>query len=464
MAGISATGIGSGLDIESLVSQLMTLEQRPLTLLNTKEASYQASLSAFGQIKSALSTLESTAKNLNSAAKFASTKASVADTTLLSATTGAFATAGSYSVDVQAIAKTQRTATSATTEYSPVAGDLTITFGSISGGIFTPGSDPTKTLSFAGGSIEALRDAINDGDLGVTASVIHNGTVNQLVLTSNGTGADQAFSIGGTIGLSYDPASTTTNADPIYGVQSAQNALISVDGIAVSRATNTIEDVIKGVTLTLTKADPGNPTTVTVSSDKTSVRSSLDALIKAYNDFNSTIKSLTAYDADTETAAALTGDATARSIQSQVRRFFGSTLTDFTGVTSLSSLGITFQSDGSLSADSAKLNAALNDSTKDVAGFFTGKDGVTGFAKGLADLLDQFTLSTGVIVSKTDGINASIKTLDKQREVISTHLTLIEARYRKQFTALDSLISSYNQTSTYLTQQLANLPKLNSNN
>lgn len=465
MAGLTASGIGSGLDIESLVSQLMSLEQRPLTQLDVKEASYQAQLSAFGQLKSSLSALQSAARGLEGTAKFSATKATVADGNLLSASSSTTASVGTYSVDVLAIAKTQRTATSGTTEFSPVAGNLTVTFGSVTGGVFTPGTGTPKSITFAGGTLEDLRDAINDGDLGVTASVVNNGTVDQLVLTGNSTGADQAFKLSGTAGLSFDPATTTTSSDPVYSVQAAQNAQVKVDGITVSRSNNTIEDVIKGVTLNLTEADPGNPTTVTVAADKSGARSSIDALIKAYNDLNSTIKALTAFDEDTKVAAALNGDATARSIQTQMRSLFGSAISGLNGLSRLSDMGISFQSDGTLLADSAKLNAALNDPTKDVAGFFAGVEGVTGFSKALSQRVDQFNLTNGAISGRTVGLKDSIDSLDKQREAINARLVTIEARYRKQFTALDSLVSSFSQTSTFLTQQLANLPslRLNSN-
>lgn len=464
MAGLTASGIGSGLDIDGLVSQLMSLEQRPLTVLATKEASYQAKLSAFGQLKAVLTTLQTAANGLKDTAKFSATKATVADASLFSASSTTSASAGSYSVQVDALAKTQRTASSAASEFVPVAGDLTITFGSVSGGVFTPGSAAPQTLTFAGGTLEELRDAINDGDLGVTASVINNGSVKQLVLTGTDTGADQAFSIGGTVGLNYDPASTTVSTDPVYGVQAAQNALIEVDGIAISRDTNTIDDVIEGVTLTLTKAAPGTPTTVTIADDKSGARSAIDAFVKAYNDLSTAIKTLTAFNADTRTAATLTGDSTARGIQSQLRNVLGESISGLTGANRLSDLGITFKDNGSLTVDSGKLDAALKDPAKNVSAFFAGSEGLTGFAAKLSERLDGFIDSDGLITGRTDGINASIKAIDKQREALSARLEQIEKRYRAQFSALDSLVASMTQTSTFLTQQLANLPTIGSNN
>ena len=464
MAGLTASGIGSGLDIDGLVGQLMTIEQRPLSLLATKEASFQAKLSAFGQLKSVLTALQTAADALKDAAKFSATKASVADATLLGVSSTTAASPGSYSVEVGALARTQRTATSATTEFAPVAGDLTITFGSVSGGVFTPGTAAPATLSFAGGTLEELRDTINGADLGVTASVINNGTVKQLVFSGEATGAKQAFSIGGTLGLSYDPASATVSSDPVYGVQAAQDAQIEVDGIAVSRATNSIDDVIEGVTLTLTKASPDNPTTVTVAADKSGARSAIDTFIKAYNDVNTAVKNLTAFNPETKTAATLNGDSTARGIQGQLRSLLGSSVAGLSGAKQLSDLGLSFKADGSLTADSAKLDAALKDPAKEVAAFFTGTDDITGFAETLSVRLDGFIDSDGLVTGRTNGINASLKSIEKQREALSVRLEQIEERYRAQFSALDSLVASMTQTSTFLTQQLANLPTIGKSN
>lgn len=464
MAGLAASGIGSGLDIESLVSQLMTVERQPLTKLATRETSFQAKLSAYGQLKSVLSSLQTAANALKDAAKFSATKATVADSGLFSATSSASASAGTHSVRVDALAKAQRTATSATAEFVPAAGDITVTFGTISGGTFNPDSGTAKTLNFAGGSLEDLRDAINDGELGVTASVINNGTVKQLVVTSTETGANQAFSLGGTVGLSYDPASVTTSSNPVYGVQAAQDASLEVDGIAVTRHTNSISDILEGVTLTLTKADSGTPTTLTIADDKSGARSAIDAFVKAYNDVNTVIKNLTAYNPDTKSASTLTGDSTARSIQSQLRTALGQGIADLPGVSRLSDLGVAFSTDGSLKVDGTKLDAALADPTKDVSAFFAGTSSVTGFAVSLSVRLDGFIDADGLIAGRTDGINASIKSLGKQRDALNLRLDQIEKRYRAQFSALDSLVASMTQTSTFLTQQLANLPSASSNN
>ncbi|MCB1901975.1 flagellar filament capping protein FliD [Cognatazoarcus halotolerans] len=464
MAGLTASGIGSGLDVNSLVSQLMTVEQRPLTALATKEASYQSKLSAFGQLKSALSTLQTAANTLKDAAKFSATRATVAGGAPFSATSTSEASAGNYSIEVQALAKEQRTATSATTEFAPAAGDLIVTFGKVDGGIFTPGTAAPKTLNFAGGTLEAFRDAINDGDLGISASIVNNGTVKQLVIKGDATGAEQAFQLSGTTGLSVDPTVAGVSSDPTYNLAGAQDAQVNVDGIIVTRSTNTLSDVLEGVTFTLNKEDVGTPYALTVADDKSSATSAINAFVKAYNDLSTTIKSLTAYDAENKQASTLTGDATARSMQSQLRNMLGGAISGLAGAARLSDIGVSFTATGGLEVNSSKLTEALSNPTLDVGTFFAGTDTVDGFATRISERIDGFIGAEGLIAGRTDGINSSIKSIDNQREQLTARLTRIEARYRAQFTALDTLLSGFTQTSNYLTQQLANLPGSSSSN
>lgn len=434
---LTANGIGSGLDINGLVSQLMAVEQRPLTALATKEASYQAKLSAFGQLKNVVSALQTAADGLDDAAKFTATKATVGADAGFTASSTSSAAAGSYSVQVTNLATVQRSATSKDATFVPTAGTLSVTI-----------DGETKTLDFTGATIEELRDAINGGDLGISATVINNGKAKQLMLSGKDTGVDKAFTA---TGLGIESS--------LYEVQAAEDAALTIDGIAVTRGSNTISDIIEGVTLTLSKETTA-AANLTVADDRTSARSAIDGFVKAYNDANKAIRDLTAFNAETRRASSLTGDSTARSIQGQLRGLVGNALSGFVGVGRLSDVGISFKTDGSLAVDGSKLDAALKDASKDVAGFFSGKEGVTGFAETVSSALDGYLSSSGLIAGRTDGINASVKVIAKQREALIARLEQVEKRYRAQFTALDSMVASMTQTSNYLTQQLANLPKI----
>jgi flagellar hook-associated protein 2 len=476
MAGITSTGLGSGLDVESIVTQLMTIESRPLSLLAAKEASYQAKLSAFGQIKSVLSSLQTATTALNDADKFAATKASSSGDGGFTVSSSAGAASGSYSVDVMQMAKIQRISTPATTSFVPADGKLTIDFGTVSevNGTNTFVDDvPARTasLDFTGSTLEELRDAINgDSTLGIKASIVNNGTQNQLVLSGTATGANMAFKLtgeNGLAGLSFDPAATPAPTDTMYSVQASQDARVKVDGIEITRGKNSISDVIEGVTLTLTKEPSGTETslvnTVTVSEDQSSAKSAIEAFVKAYNEVSSTLKSLTAYNSETSTASTLTGDSTARNISSQLRSSFSAAFNGLGNATTMSQVGISFESDGTLSFDSTKFSTALSDPDMDVSALFTGTDDVDGFATTFNARLSAYIDTDGLIASRTEGINSTISSITKQYDTLETRLTTTEARIRAEYTSLDTLISSLSQTSTYLTQQLANLPSFSSN-
>lgn len=469
MASITSSGLGSGLDVESLVSSLMAYEKRPLQLLATKEASYQAKLSAFGQIKSALSSLQTATTALNDASKFSATKATVSGKGF-TASSSSNAPAGSHSIEVFSLAKTQRIATSATSEFAPTGpGKLTISYGKIEGGSFVADADADRsaTLEFTGSTIEELRDAINaDTKLGIKASVINNGSAKQLVLTGTATGAGQAFQItgeDGLAGLAYTPGAS----GDMVTVEAAQDARLKVDGIEITRGKNTITDVIDGLTLTLTDEPEGDATSlkgsVSVAADSSSAKTAIEAFVKAYNEVSSTLKNLSAYNSETKTASTLTGDSTVRSIQSQLRNALTGMVEGLgDGASSLSQIGISFDKSGTLTIDSGKLGSALSNPEKNVAALFAGNGDVKGFAASFNSRLDSFLDSKGLLAGRTEGINSTIKSITKQYDTMETRLDAVEARYRSQFTSLDSLISGLSQTSTYLTQQLANLPKIGS--
>ncbi|NMG76394.1 flagellar filament capping protein FliD [Aromatoleum diolicum] len=460
---ISAPGVGSGLDIRSIISQLMAVERQPLARLESQQTSFQARLSAYGQVKSALSKLQDAAKALTTSTNFSATKASIADATVLSATSSASATPGVYSIQVDKLAYAQRVASSAITEPTVGAGDLTITFGSYdAGGAFTPDGSGAKTVTLAAGSTLAeLRDAINAAKTGVTARVINNGTVDQLVISGDASGAAKAFQIsgsGGLAGFSFDAGNP--GGSTLGSIQAAQDASLTIDGIAVTRSSNTLTDVIDGVTLNLTKG-MGAATTITVARNDEVAKTAINDFVAAYNEVNKLLRDQSAYNAETKKAGTLNGDSAIRSIRNQVRDVFRDPLTGLTGATALSDIGLSFKADGSLSIDDTKLTAALADPTKNVAELFGGNGTISGYAKTLGDTLTSMLESDGLLTSRTDGINRSIKALDARKEALEFRLERIEARYTAQFTALDTMMASMTQTGNFLTQQLANLPGAN---
>lgn len=455
MATITSAGLGSGLDINGIITKLMAVEAQPLTALQTKEASYQAKLTAFGSLKGALSSLQTAAKTLATASTFTNRTASVSDTTVFTASASSTAAAGSYDIAVNKLAQAERVYTDAYGASTFGSGTVHIQIGS--------GTATDVVLSGTSNTLADVRDAINNAHAGVTATIVNDGN-DHLVLTSNTTGAVAGNM---TITVTDGTGGANTLSDLLVGAnlltdQAAGDAEIKInDTFTVTRSSNTITDAIAGVTLNLLKTGTTPPSAkLTIAQNTGTVTAAVSAFVKAYNDAVGGIKQMTAYDAANKKASVLTGDSTARSIQSQLSSLVGATVSGIAGgIGRLSDIGVSVQKDGTLSVDSSKLSAALADPDKDVAAFFTQTtSGNEGIAVRFNTMLEGIVGSSGLISSRTDGINASIKDLQKRADALNLRLTMIESRYRKQFTALDSLVASMNQTSTYLTQQLANLP------
>ena len=381
-ATLSSTGLGSGIDINGLVTKLMSVEQRPLALLQTQEAAAQAKISAYGSLKGAVAGLQSAAQTLANPATFSAQTASVGTSTVASASANGTAGLGSHSLEVTRLAQTQRLTTSATytdTSAQVGTGTLTIDFGTFSGGSFTPNPDQaSKTITIAAnqGFLAGIRDTINAGDYGVTASTINDGSGYRLLLTSKASGAANMMRVvvsntSGTLSdLAYD--ATTGGTTNMSEVQAAKDAQFKLDGVSITKSTNSVTDVLSGVTLNLLGTNSGSPTTLTVARNTSAIQSALSNLVSAYNNSQATINSLTAFDASTKTGSVLLGDVTTLSIQSQIRSVLNTRLPYATGgISNIGDLGVTIKKDGTLSLDTAKLATTLSDSSKDPASFFT---------------------------------------------------------------------------------------------
>lgn len=388
---ISSPGIGSKLDVNTIVTQLMDIESRPLTQLNNREISFQAKLSAFGSIRSALSQFQGAMSGLSVASRFEGSSAVSTDATVVSASATPRAPAGSYSVEVSALAQNQRlvAAGQATTTANIGTGTLTFDFGTISGGSFdaqtgkytgaafaTAGSGVrTVTIAAGSGSLAAIRDSINAAGIGVTASIVNDGGTSpfRLVLSSDRTGAANALKIT----VSGDPAlNSLLGQDPAAGqnlvqTAAARNAELTINGVAVTKPTNVVSDALEGVTLTLSKTNVGTPATVTVTRDTAKAVAAAETFVKAYNDLNKTLEDLSAYNADTRTGAVLNGDPAVRSLQNQLRSLFNQPLGGTgSALRTLSDAGIAFQRDGTLSLDATKMNKVMAANPGRIAGLF----------------------------------------------------------------------------------------------
>ncbi|HMW16335.1 MAG TPA: flagellar filament capping protein FliD [Accumulibacter sp.] len=463
---MSSPGLGSNLDVNSIVSQLMSLEKRPLTAMAKQEANFQAKISALGSLQGAISSVQNAAIGLvpgtgvTAVQKFSVFRASVADSSIASVATTSSAVAGSYTLEITQLAKQHSIAT-ATGATSPFTADGKLT----TGGTLTlsldsaGGSSPNKSTDIAiadGATVETIRDAINGASAGVSAVVINGTAGKQLLLTSTTAGSNQFIKLSGIAGLAYDPNATPDPVtDPWAQTQAAQGAALKINGIAVTSTTNSVSSAIDGVTLTLQKG-PEAPatslsTSLSITKDTSSLTAGINALVKAFNEFYSTAGNLGRYDAATKTAGTLNGDSTLLAAQNGFRKALGSVPAELSGATlkTLGDIGISVQKDGKLAVDSTQLSKAITDDFTAVANL------AAAYGKALKTTADGMVGSDGMIAARSDGLNALIRGLEKQSDVLNQRLTSIESRYRNQFTTLDTLISGMTKTSSFLTQQLA---------
>lgn len=477
MPTISSTGIGSGLNVDDLVSRLMAVERQPLTRLDKKEASYQAKLSAFGKLKSELSAFQTAARALSTPAQLSPLKTSVADTGVLSAVTSDGAVAGNYDIEVKSLAQAQKLVSqngygAATDKVG--TGKITITLGSYGADGKIDPDAPKRSVDVTIGSsndtLAGVRDAINAANAGVSASIINDGSKSYLSLSSKTTGTKSAIEIAVDPVPSDDPAAPSLSAFAYSGPDStgmretaaARDAVILVDSVPITKQSNTITDAIQGVTLNLAKTTATGVTTkLTLDRDTGPVKTAIEAFVSAYNTVSKSMAESTAFDTATGKAAVLNGDSTVRSIQTQLRGILGGSITGAaSGAASLPDIGITAQRDGTLAIDSAKLTAALNDPNKNLGALFASSGTNKGFASQIDAAVGRILSPVGTLPNHTKTFNDSIKDLGKQRTALNERLAVSEQRYRAQFAALDKTIASMASTSNYLTQQLASLANL----
>jgi len=478
MATISSLGIGANLDLSGLLENIKSGEQVPLVALQKQQTAFTAKLSAYGQLNSALSALQTAAQALGKPETFTGVKATASATDVLSATASASASGGVYSINVTQLTQAQSLATAGVASTTAKVGldvtsTVTIDFGTISGATadpvtgkytgatFTPDASRTAatfTLDASNNTLAGIRDAINgNADLGVTASIVNDGSAspNRLVLVSKTSGEASSMRIAvagdATMAglLNSDPEGAP--AAQLQETVTAQNTKLTVNGIAITSASNSVADAVQDVTMTVSKV---GTSTLTVSNDTGSVKTAINTFVKAYNSLQSAATKLSSYDASNDVGGVLLGDSVLRNIQVGIRSALTSAQTDDgSGLTMLSNIGVSFQKDGTLLADDTKLTAALGSKLSGVANLFSGSAGVGGYGTQLAALITTYTETNGTLSSATKGLNSSLDMLSERYDKTQERIDATVARYKAQFTQLDLMISRMNATSTYLTQQ-----------
>ncbi|EQC3642086.1 flagellar filament capping protein FliD [Escherichia coli] len=433
MASISSLGVGSGLDLSSILDSLTAAQKATLTPISNQQSSFTAKLSAYGTLKSALTTFQTANTALSKADLFSATS-TTSSTTAFSATTAGNAIATSDS-------------------------KLTIQQGG--------DKDPiTIDISAANSSLSGIRDAINNAKAGVSASIINVGNGEyRLSVTSNDTGLDNAMtlSVSGDDALQsfmgYD-ASASSNGMEVS--VAAQNAQLTVNNVAIENSSNTISDALENITLNLNDVTTGNQT-LTITQDTSKAQTAIKDWVNAYNSLIDTFSSLTKYtavdagaDSQSSSNGALLGDSTLRTIQTQLKSMLSNTVSS-SNYKTLAQIGITTDpSDGKLELDADKLTAALKKDASGVGALIVGDGKKTGITTTIGSNLTSWLSTTGIIKAATDGVSKTLNKLTKDYNAASDRIDAQVARYKEQFTQLDVLMTSLNSTSSYLTQQFEN--------
>jgi flagellar hook-associated protein 2 len=458
MATTGAVG-GSSLDVNSLVSQLVAAERKPLDNQVARAASrVTTQISATSALLGALSTFQSSLNSLRTTTAFASRTTSSTHTTIATASATATAVTGSYDIEVQQLATAQQISSAAFAQGGTQVvgtGTLTVSLGATSFNVNI--DDSNNTLA-------GIRDAINSAsdNPGVTATLINAADGSHLVLTSTKTGAANPIQVTQTGGdgnlaqLEY----TSGNQANYTQLRTAQDAIVFVAGYETHSATNVVEGVIEGVSLNLVSAEPGTTVSVSVSFDKNSAKERINAFVGAYNTLRGMLTKLGGYDAASKTAGPMLGDALLSGIDSEIRRTLSSPA-EAAGDTyqTLATIGITTQKDGTLAVDATKLDAALNTNFDAVSRLFGTAE--TGVAARLYDQIGARIADGAGIDARNDSLLSQQRVIEKKAADINTRMQIVQQAYLKQFTALDNLLSTLQSTSAFLSQQIESLANLN---
>jgi len=479
MAGV--TGIGSGIDIDSIVASMVAAERAPKeTQLATLEKKTTTQITAVGALKSAISDFQTALGALNKPELFQARSATSSKSDLVGVTASTAAGAGSYQLEVKSLASSSKVALAAIPNTAEAPARFTSGTFEVSLGVPGIPPEPNTKESFSvtidenNNTLAGVRDAINTAgiDMGVSATIVTDEYGSRLVLSSSKTGAGRDITVTATgadepelIGLSalnFDGTSGTGKDARV--LTSAQSAELYVDGLKVISETNKVDGAIEGVTLDLkAKTVANEPLTIAVAEDKAGVKKQIQSFVDSYNKLIGVINAQTKVTSVGEdkapVAGALVGDATARTLLNTIRNELVNVQGDG-ALRALTDIGITTQKDGTLAIDSTKLDKAMAGNFGELSGLFTGD-------KGLASRLDAklkpYTETGGILEQRNKAMTETITKIDDQKEALTRRITSLQERLYKQFNAMDLLVGQLSNTSSSLLASLENLPWAASN-
>ena len=458
MASYSSLGIGTGVDLQSMLTKIMAAERIPINTLDTRISDTNSKISVYGTLKSKLDALKSAAETLQYPSRLSAIAATSSDTTVMTSSAAFNAPIGSYSMAVTQLASAQKSfsvAYSAGTTFGP--GALNFTVAGQAATTVELADDPVGHPD--GYTLQEVGASINNAKIGVTATVITTSSGEQrMVLTGDKSGDGNGFSLTSTMTPSGGQASLDSfdTLTPGLNRASATNALMTIDGIEVSSSTNVFSPTGTGLTLTALKLGTSE---ITVQNSSDTITKAAQAFVDAFNAVATTVKSNSGFNAATKTGQAFAGDMAARTVLDTLgnaRSSMPPELSDATFKT-LASLGITIQRTGLLSLDTSKLNSAISNSPGEAV------KTLNAYGAAFNSAITNMLGTNGTVANRINSLNAAVTRLTENKDAMEIRVGLIEKRYRAQFTALDKLVSSMQTVSASLGQQLATLPTGSSN-
>ena len=452
---LSAAGIGSGLDVNSIVTALVNARkaasQQQITTRTTQTNNLLGGLSS---LNSALGGIQTALATLSAASTFSSYNATLtaqgSSSSIGTATTMSSAHPGTYTIAVSQLATAQKRASSPVTSGTAVgAGTLNITVGSTTMNLAVSATDSLSTIA----------TAINNSSSnpGVTATIVNGTNGQQLMLSSSKTGVANAFTVSANA-TSSSGLTSLANTLNTPGSSEAQDAKLTLDNIAVTSPTNTVSGMMDGVTLNLTGTGTN---TLTVAQDNTAATNAIQGLVDAYTSYAKTVTSLSSFDTTgANPPGVLLGDNTLTSVQRQVASVLSNSVKG-NALGTLANVGITRNADGTMTLDPDKLAAAFQSNPAAVKDLFTGPNG---YGTTLNTAINSYTQTGGIIGTRMDSLNDTLTQLGTQQTALDNRMATYQTQLQQQYTALDTLMSSLNNTSTYLTTALAQLSNSGSKN
>ncbi len=445
MSVISSVGLTSGIDYESLINGLLELERQPITRLEEKQQDYNTTISAYGTLSSKVSALKDAVDNLRTASNFFVKTGTVSDEAVLDVSVTNSADTGNYDINITQLAQAHKI-----THTTGVADrDTTTVLRAGKKFEFTINGESQSITATSDMTLEDLASAINDltytGDVEVEATIVNTGTTSspsyKMILSSNTTGAAYGITV------TKDDSILDMKKNPVE-LKAAQDAIFTVDNLSITRSSNTVSDVLDGVTFTLKQESAS--ATITVEDDTGSITENIQAFVDAYNDIVNYISTNSTYDTETHEGGPLYAESTPKNIISHLRSIITSRVTGLPeDLRALSQIGVSTNRDGTLTLNTSTLSEKLSTDLEGVADIFT--DSTNGIAVRIYDYTDDVTDTVdGSIQIRVDGLQSTVADISDEITDLEERLDRIEADLRRQFAALEAMLTGFSAQSSFL--------------